>query len=132
MSDYVKKKKRITATYQPGFLARLDARLEVAQVLHSAYIEVTDDLGGAENLSHVKLTLAERYIFLEYQLRRWESLILANPTKSGKLVSRWVQALNSLIGLSKTLGLEKRTRKIESLESYIVEAHKNGKKRRAK
>ena len=124
------KRKRISARYQPGFLARLDGRLEVARILNSAFVEVTDDMGGLESLSHAQTTLAERFVFLEYVLRRLENRIATEPKKGAVLLSRWIQGLNSLTGLARTIGLERRARKTKSLESYIVEA-KNGNRKRA-
>ena len=116
-----RKRKKLPARYKVGFLQRLDGRCELTKVLSSAFDEVTADAGGVENLSHTKLCLIERFVFLEYVLRQWENRITLNPKKSGKLLSRWVQGLNSLTGLARTIGLERRARKIESLESYVLE-----------
>jgi len=127
-----RKRKRIPSKYQPGFLARMDARCELTQILSSAFDEICVDCGGKESLSHTKLTLIERFVFLEYVLRQWEVRIANNPKKTASLVSRWVQGLNSLTGLARTIGLERRAKKIESLESYVLEQSKNGKRKRRK
>ena len=123
------KRKRIAKKYEPGFLVRLDMRLQTAQILNSAFQEVVDDMGGIENLSHTQLALAERFVFLEYVLRRLEERIALSPKKSAKLISRWIQGLSSLTGLARAIGLERRTKKVKCLESYIVEK-KNGKRKR--
>jgi hypothetical protein len=105
--------------YEAGFLAKLDKRTEVYQLLNDAYQEVVGDIGGVENLSHVQVCLAERFCFLEFVLRGIEHRIATEPNKSGKLLSRWVQALNSLVGLGRTIGLERRVKKIANLRTYI-------------
>ena len=134
MKEKVEKKKRkrvkVPAKYEPGFLVRLDGRLEATKILNSAYDEVTADMGGMQNLSHVQLCLAERFVFLEYVMRRLENRIANNPKKSAVLLSRWIQGLNSVSGLAKTIGLERRAKKIDSLESYVKE-RKNGTRKRA-
>ena len=80
------KRKRVPAKYQPGFLARMDGRLEKAKVLSTAFYEICDDQGGLENLSHTKLALIERFCFLEYQLRRLEKKLLLAPKKNDHLI----------------------------------------------
>lgn len=125
------KRKRILAKYEPGFLQTLDGRLEVAKILNSAFDEVTDDMGGKDSLCHTQLALAERFVFLEYVLRRIETRIALNPKKSGKLLSRWIQGLNSLNGLAKVIGLKRNAKKVQCLESYVRKAKDGkGKKRR--
>jgi len=125
------KQKRITAKYEPGFLQRLDRRTEIAKILNTAYDEVTSDMGGIENLSHSQLALAERFVFLEYVLRTLEDRIVNEPKHAAALLGRWIQGLNSFIGLAKTIGLERRAKKIECLQTYIT-GNKNGKRQRSK
>lgn len=127
---YQKKRKRLTAKYEPGFLARLDGRCEITKVLTTAFDEICDDAGGIESLSHTQVSLIERFVFLEHILRKMEVYITNNPKKGNQLLSRWIQGLNSLTGLAKAIGLERRLKRIESLESYIVEKQKNGKRKR--
>ncbi len=114
-----KKFKRAPKRYQTGFLAKLDGRFITYKELKSSFDEVTGDLGGAEGLSHVQVCLVERFVFLEFVLRQIEQRIATEPKKSAKLISRWVQALNSLIGLGRVVGLERRARKVASLQAYV-------------
>ena len=104
--------------YEAGFLRDFDRRTEVYQLLNTAYQEVISDMGGQEGLSHVQVCLAERFVFLEFVLRGIEQKIAANPKKSSTLLGRWIQAINSLSGLAKTVGLERRAKKV-NLKSYI-------------
>jgi hypothetical protein len=105
--------------YEQNFLEKIDKRTDAYQLLNSSYQEVIADLGGIEGLSHVQKSLAERYCFLEYILMIIELRIANEPKKSAKLVSKWVQATNSFIGLSKTIGLERRTKKVVNLKAYV-------------
>jgi len=105
--------------YETNFLAKLDKRTESYQLLYGAYTDVVNDMGGRDGLSHVQLCLAERFCFLEFILKRIELQIATEPKKSAKFVSRWVQGLNSLVGLAKTIGLEKRAKRVVNLKAYV-------------
>lgn len=108
--------------YSKGFLDKLDGRIEIARELKAAYEEVTADLGGVEVLSHTKRALVERFVWLEAIMRGIERRIAESDDEdaeaSGQLLSRWIQGCNSLTGLARTLGLERRTRKLD-LKSYV-------------
>lgn len=111
--------------YHAGFLKDFDKRTEVYQQLNSAFQELLCDLGGIENLSHVKIAMVERFIFLEFAMRNLEQRIAESPKKTGKLFGRWVQSINALSGLAKTLGLDRKAKSIESdLKSYISKKKK--------
>jgi hypothetical protein len=106
--------------FEPGFLAKLDGRTEISRLLHSNYLAIVADLGGESELSHIKLALVERFVFLEAVLCGIESqLAVARAAKAKndveaarkvevELIGRWIQAVNSLTGLAKTLGIERR------------------------
>jgi len=98
------KTKQLPARYQAGFLGRMDGRTDLCKRLQSAFDEIMEDIGGADGQSHLRVALVERCVFLEFQLRRWEEKILAG-TLPDEAIGRWIQATNSLLGLSKTLGL---------------------------
>jgi hypothetical protein len=104
--------------FEAGFLLKLDARTEVCKQLREAYNEITADLGGADSLSHVMLALVERFVFLEFTLQQLESRIASNPKGADEFISKWIQACNSVTGLAKTLGLERKARKI-NLKTYV-------------
>lgn len=123
------KTKKLPKSFQPGFLARLDNRLEVAQVLHAAFEEVTDDMGGMVNLSHAQKILAERFVFLEHFLRQLEVKIMMDPKEHKQEIGRWIQAINSLSGLAKTIGIERKIRKVKDIESYVKERERKHAKR---
>lgn len=105
--------------YVPGFIKEFDKRTVLYDLLSTSYGEVVRDLGGADNLSHIQITLVERWVFMLLWLRMLENKILTNPKKSVKYVGKWVQGINTFMGLSKTLGLERQAHKVVSLQSYI-------------
>lgn len=121
MEVYILNKKRITlpAKYEAGFLKDFDRRTELFQLLNGSYQDVITDLGGVDGLSHVQVCLAERFVFLEFVLRRIEARIATEPKKAAKFIGRWIQALNSIVGLAKTIGLERRAKTITSLQTYV-------------
>jgi hypothetical protein len=91
---------------------------EIARELRSAYSAIVADLGGEAELSHVKRSLVERFVFLEAVLQGIEHqfalAVQSKNTDKGaaklepELIGRSVQAVNSMQGLAKTLGVERR------------------------
>src|ERR1700693_1855017 len=86
--------------YVPGFLRELDERTNLCQRLNAAYQRIIEDAGGQANLSLVKLSLIERFVFLSEMLERWELEIVQHPNETAAALTRWVQAVNSIQGLA--------------------------------
>jgi hypothetical protein len=104
--------------YEKNFLVKLDNRTEVCRQLKTAYAEITADCGG-DTLSHIQLCLCERFVFLEFILQQLELKMAQAPKESAQIMSRWIQACNSIVGIGKTLGLERRVKKVVNLETYV-------------
>jgi len=100
--------KNLPKKYEPGFLGQLDRRTELFYRLNGSYQAIATDLGGESELSHVKGALVERFVFLEAVLTKLENDMATNPECSGELLGKWIQAINSLTGLAKTLGIERK------------------------
>jgi len=120
--------------YEKGFLIRLDKRHAAFKTIFHNYQEIMGDLGGRDSLSHIQQTLVERFVFLEFVLRNLEQKIAEqsdDKTKEKgvdveKLFSRWVQGLNSLTGLAKVVGVERRAKQIRSsLKEYVKSKKKH-------
>jgi hypothetical protein len=112
---------KIPHKFQRGFLGNFDQRTVIYQHLNDGYLEIMDDLGGKENLTHIQISMVEKYIFLEFMIRYLEQRIAQNPKKT-KLLGRWISAVNRLSGLANILGLERRARPVESnLKIYMKE-----------
>jgi hypothetical protein len=107
--------------YEPGFLASLDRRTDLYKTLSTNYEEVVANLGGKNDLTHIMLSLIERFVFMEAVLQHLENLIVTNPKKT-ILVNRWIQGVNSLQGLACRIGLEKRINNNPTLKAYLAEA----------
>jgi hypothetical protein len=114
-----RKHKIVPAKFQQNFLGQLDGRYELTRELRASFEALTADLGGLDSLSHIKRTLCERFIWLSAILRGLEKKISeGDATQSAELLGRWIQGLNSLTGLAKTLGVERLARKAD-LQRYI-------------
>lgn len=96
--------------FKTGFLTSLDGRTDLAKALRQNFDEVVNDVGGPGELSHVKKSLIERFVWLEAVLQSLEAdIVAADPTARGEIISRWIQGLNGLAGLAKTVGIDRRT-----------------------
>lgn len=102
--------------YTPDWLASLDGRTQVAQVLRQRQQELCDDLGGLTQLSYQQKALVDRALFLEFHLQQ-EEMKLATGAEfdSGK----WVQATNALLGVFRTLGLQRQAKAVPALRAYV-------------
>jgi hypothetical protein len=107
--------------YQEGYLDKMDKRTDLYKALDTNYQEIISDKGGIEGLSHVEVSLVERFIFLEHILRNLEQQIAmcSLPRKAMGLMKKWNGLIKSYTSLARLLGLEKRAKKVVSLESYI-------------
>jgi hypothetical protein len=109
--------------WEPGFLSRVDHNLPIYRDLQDSYDEIVDDAGGEAGLTRTKKALVERFVFLEAVLRTLEHRIAEamadNPKKTMEDLSRWIQALNSLTGLGKAIGLERVKKRVVSLQAYV-------------
>lgn len=102
--------------FSTGWLSQLDGRTGIAQVMRERYNAFTDDLGGAESLSYAQRSLVERALWLEYWLAQQEQSL---ATGSEFDVGKWTQAANSLQGILTKLGLERQSKDVPDLQSYI-------------
>ena len=102
--------------YSEDWLAKLDGRTAIARVIRDRLEDLQTDLGGRDQLSYQQRSLAKRAIWMEAVIEQQEiALSRGEPVDQGKLT----QAVNSLIGLLKTLGLERKARDIPSLRDYM-------------
>jgi hypothetical protein len=127
-TKYVKKTDRVyrhhKMTFEPGFLAKLDRRTEVARLLRERFDGIAADLGG--QLSGIQASLLERFVFLEASLMKLEAeMAKAKDAKTtSEIMARWTQACNALLGIGRTLGLERQMKALE-LDTYLA-THNDG------
>ncbi|WP_168564992.1 hypothetical protein [Crateriforma spongiae] len=101
------KPNKLPAKFTTGFLETLDARYAVAKQLRSNYESIVRDLGGEGAISHVRNAVIERFVFLEALLQDLEQKVISGELETDEVIGRWVQAMNSLSGLAKTIGLDR-------------------------
>ena len=106
----------VPAKYAEDFLAGLDGRTQVARELKSRLTELQDDLGGEETLSYQRRALCKRAIYLEARADSMEAaMACGNPVDLGQ----YVMAVNSMVGLFRTLGLDRQIKNV-SLRDYLT------------
>ena len=107
----------IPERFTAGYLDQLDGRTAVAADMRARWDALTADLGGADRLSYSQRSLVERALWLEHWIAQQER-ILADGGDAD--TGRMTQATNSLLGLFRTLGLERRARDVTpDLATYI-------------
>ena len=105
--------------FTAGYLDRLDGRSKVAVDMRARWQAMTDDLGGADQLSYSQRSLVERALWLEHWLHVQEQA-LADGDHEAFDAGKWTQACNSLQGILVKLGLERRQKDVTDLHSYIA------------
>ena len=91
-------------------------------ILATNYNDIISDLGG--DCSKVKLSLIERFVFAQQYLRQLERKIIKckKAKLKAKYMRRWGYHVNSLLGLSKKIGLDKKHKaKFVNIKSYAAE-----------
>ena len=110
---------KMPANYEPDFERRVDKRTVVGTVLLERLAAIQSDCGGLEALSHAKGSLIKRAVWLECIVESHEqNLANQQPVDVGS----YTQAINSLLGLYRVLGLERRLRPVRSLHDIMSPA----------
>jgi hypothetical protein len=104
----------IPARFEPKFWKDADSRLAIVRQIRHRY-EALAEQTGADSLQ--KEILCQRAVFL---LCRMET-VERRAIEEGEFpdVGTYIQSLNSLISLLRTLGLESAKKKVANLRSYI-------------
>lgn len=107
----------VPRTYSPDWLEKLDGRTTLARTVNERLQALTTDLGGHSALSYQRLSLAKRAIWMEALIEQQEAaLSRGEDVDHGRLT----QAVNSLIGLLKTLGLDRVARDVPNLSEFLA------------
>ena len=109
------KSKTAPDKYSSNWLDSLDKRTGLAQEIHARYKALSDDLGGHDQLSYQKRALVSRVLFIELSIQQQEQELAAGGEMDA---GRYTQQVNSLLGLLKTLGLDRQNKEI-SLSQFI-------------
>ena len=107
------KELKVPNSFTPKFIEDLDHRYGIAKVLRQRYEVLCDD---CQANSTQRDMLARRAVFMGVCLETQEH----EAIETGELdVGKYTQMVNSLIGLLRTLGLEKKVKKAEDLNEYL-------------
>lgn len=104
------------AKYEPDFEKRIDRRTVVGTALLSRLAAIMSDLGGTETLSHAKASLCKRAVWLEAVVESHEQN-LANSQEVD--LGAYTQSINSLLGIYRALGIERRQKPLRSLRDVM-------------
>jgi len=113
-----KKSDRVPATFEPGFLANLDQRTGIAQMMGDRYRELTDDLGGADQLSYSQKLLAEKVLWIQHYMAIQETM-LATGYVADFDAGKYSVMVNSLQGLLAKLGLKRIAKQAPGISELI-------------
>jgi hypothetical protein len=103
--------------YSNGWLARLDKRTKVARAVLMRIADLESDAGGADSLSAARQSLIRHAAWLDAVVESHELRLAAGQEIDS---GAYTQALNSLIGLYRLLGLERRQRSVRSLREVMA------------
>ncbi len=104
--------------YCPGFAERLDKRTAIAKAIIERIEAIEGDLGGAESLSHARSSLVRRVVWLEAIIEHSEQKLATGEAID---LGGHTQAINSLLGLYRLIGLERRQRPVRRLQDVMAE-----------
>ena len=101
--------------FVPQFWDEADGRISVVKEIRNRYRMLKQDVQAD---SYQKDLLCQRVTFISIQLETMELV----ATETGKFnAGVYTQMVNSLMGLLKSLGLERKAKKVASLQTYIKE-----------
>ena len=104
------------AKYEPDFERRIDKRTVVGAALLARLAAIQSDCGGVETLSHAKQSLCKRAVWIEAMIESHEqNLSNSLPIDAGS----YTQLINSLLGIYRALGIERRQKPLRSLREIM-------------
>jgi hypothetical protein len=102
--------------YNPNFAERLDKRTTIAKAIRGRIETIETDLDGADALSHARRSLVRRAVWVEAVIEHDEQRLAAGEAID---LGGHTQAVNTLIGLYRLLGLDRRQRPVRSLRDVM-------------
>lgn len=103
--------------YSEEWVSQLDNRTRLAATVNERLQALSADLGDWESLSYQRRSLIKRVVWLEIVIEQQEAAL-----SRGEEVDqgRMTQATNTLIGLLKTLGLDRVPRDVPNIAEYLA------------
>jgi hypothetical protein len=106
----------IPERYSPDFMDRLDKRTVLGRAVFDRYYAIVSDLGGDEALSNIRRSLVRRFTWFEIMIEGMECRAAAGE---GVDIGSWTQLTNSWLGIARMLGLDRRSKPIETLRDIM-------------
>ena len=113
--------KKLPNKYQEHWLGTLDCRTKLFFNTNETYQRIILDLGGFENISRIEQSLIERFVYVEFLIRKLESE--GTNGDEQEFLETYLKLSNSLNSISAKLGCAKRSSGVSEL-SKIVNAQK--------
>jgi hypothetical protein len=95
----------IPERYSPDFMARLDKRTVLGKAISQRFETVATDCGGLDTLSHAKVGIIKRFLWMECTIEGFELRLAAGDQID---LGSYTQLTNTWIGLARMLGLERK------------------------
>ncbi len=102
--------------YTANWLDKLDKRTKVAKAVLQRIADLEADAGGTDSLTAARRSLIRHAAWLDAIVDSHELRLAAGETLD---VGAYTQALNSLLGLFRMLGLERKTKPTRKLREVI-------------
>ncbi len=109
----------IPKRYTPDFMERLDMRTVLGRAVMERFHAVMADLGGEDNLTAVKRSLARRFTWFEVMLEGLECRMASGEQID---IGAWTQLTNSWLGIARILGLERKAKPLRRLREHLEAA----------
>jgi hypothetical protein len=103
-------------SYSASWVDHLDKRTKVARAVLARIAELESDAGGAEALSAARRSLIRHAAWLDAIVESFEYKLAEGAEID---IGAHTQSLNSLLGLFRLLGLERRQRPIRRLQDHL-------------
>jgi hypothetical protein len=103
-------------SYSSNWVDKLDGRTKVATAVRARISELEADAGGAESLTAARRSLIRHAAWLDAIIDSYELRLAAGEQID---VGGLTQSLNSLLGLFRLLGLERRQKQVRNLRDYL-------------
>ncbi|QDS91882.1 hypothetical protein FF011L_06180 [Roseimaritima multifibrata] len=105
----------VPATFVPRFWEMIDGRTGIAKEVRHRYQTLADDTGAD---SYQKELLCQRAVFMSVQLETMECTAAETGAFDHGV---YTQMSNALLGLLRTLGLERVIKDTTDLQTYLAE-----------
>ena len=106
----------IPPTYTPDFVERLDARTKLARIIPARIEAIEEDLGGRDALSYFRRSLVRRVVWLEAVVETFEQNLASDRVTD---LGAYTQAINSLLGIYRQLGLDRKLKTVRGLRAVM-------------